>query len=458
MSPTTVLAAVLVTLTAASSTAPDNDYARSGISSRDLTKNAKLVHEYFVALDADKRGDMREAREDLMTALEKGVKKAKAERAPASYSGDFEMLFELSKEDVKELKTKYGKGFFMHTFVDPYTEEGTGVLVSVPKTYAKATEEFLPAIVALKDPVGGDAKDVEGTLIERATAMYGDLVESHIIIVPLGRMEGSGRKAELVEQNESWLTDKGLVVLFTSLRVLSEQLRHDRSRIVLDGWGVAGEEAMRVATKAPGIFAGVVNRGGPLGDEFLLVDNLDYSPIAYLAGTGAVASKDDAEKLTDHTTGIEDEGELYAPSDDALAGLAAWIGEQKRPLAPKEISYKVNDLRFQSANWVKALKINRRPTAKPDDKEFPRVEAKISGNTIDVTTVNVEDLYLYLSDDLVNLDEEVTINVNGDEKVKKVFDREVDFALENRFFNYSGDFGVYTASAEISGLDSNVPE
>lgn len=451
-----VLATALATLTFAAAPLLETDYERSGVGGRDLGKGAKSVAEYFEALDADQRADMREARDDLLASLEKALKKAKADGHPLSYSGDLEILFEMSKPENRDIKSKYGKGFFQHTFVDPYSNEGTGVLLSVPKSYSKATEEFLPAIVVLKDPVGGDK--VADTLAERAEAVYADLMESHIILFPLGNMQGEGRRAELSEQDESWLTEKGLRVLFTSLRVLSEQVRHDRSRIVLDGWGASGEDALRVASVAPGLFAGVVNRGGGLGDDSLVTKNLDNSPMAYVVTDDAAADADAAEGLLDDVLVVADAGALHAPSGDVTGALAEWITARSRPLAPKTVDYKLNDLRFQSANWVKALKINRRSTARPGDKDFPSIHAEVKGNTIDIDTVNVEQLYLFLSDDLVDLDSPVTINVNGDERVNDTFDRSLDFVLENRFFNNSGDFGVYTTSVEINDIDPNVPE
>lgn len=436
----------------------ESEYERFGMSARDAEKVGEHVAEYFSALGDDRREDMRDARQEFVEALEKAAKRARVEGDLLTYSGELELAFEYSKPDNRDLSREAGKGFFQHVFVDPYSQEGTGVLLSIPKAYRDAELEFLPVVVALKDPVGGDGDDVVDALSERAEDVYGDLMKTHIILFPLGNMEGDGRRAEVLEQTEGWMTDQGLRVLFTSLRVLSEQLRHDRSQVVLDGWGSSGEDALRVASVAPGLFAGVVNRGGTLGGDDLVAHNLNYAPFCYVMTADAAAEADAAEALTDDVTVVADAGPLHEPSDDAVEAVNEWIAARDRPLAPKVVDYKLNDLRFQSANWVKALKINRRSTAKPSDPDYPSIHAEIDGNTIDITTVNVEQLYLFLSDDLVDLDEEVTINVNGEQRVEETFGRDLDFTLENRFYNNSGDFGVYTASVEIDDIDPNVPE
>ena len=79
-------------------------------------------------------------------------------------------------------------------------------------------------------------------------------------------------------------------------------------------------------------------------------------------------------------------------------------------------------------------------------------------NTINIDTVNVLELYVYLSDEVVDMDKTVEIRVNGEQRVKKRFNRSLRFLLKTRFYNDSGDYGLYTARELIEDIDANVPE
>ena len=65
---------------------------------------------------------------------------------------------------------------------------------------------------------------------------------------------------------------------------------------------------------------------------------------------------------------------------------------------------------------------------------------------------------MYLSDALVDLDEPVTIKVNGETKVDgQKLTPSLRHVLQTRFWNNSGDYGIYTASRRIEDIDPNLP-
>src|SRR6185295_13285178 len=119
-----------------------------------------------------------------------------------------------------------------------------------------------------------------------AAAILSDLLDTHIVLVPMGTETGTPGKGEVTEVTGSWFSQPGLQVLFTSFRVRLEQVRFDRSRVVLGGWGDAGVDALRVATNFPSWFAGVIDRSGELGGEDMLFENLGGVPLLYVAGQG----------------------------------------------------------------------------------------------------------------------------------------------------------------------------
>ena len=109
--------------------------------------------------------------------------------------------------------------------------------------------------------------------------------------------------------------------------------------------------------------------------------------------------------------------------------------------------------------FLQSGSVNRRANANPDDKDFPRIDVSVdrAKNTISIETVNVTELAVYLSDAVVDLDKQVVIEVNGKPRIKKTFQRSLKEMLETRYYNNSGDYGLYPASVVIEDIDPNVP-
>ncbi|GJM20200.1 MAG: hypothetical protein DHS20C15_01150 [Planctomycetota bacterium] len=433
------------------------ELTRSGISDKDLGKLADDVSEFFLAIDADDRATKLELEESLLSAFAKSGKRAKIDRDPMAYTGDWDYVLELSKPVDRSLKSDIGKGFFKHVFEDQYGTPPVSTALSIPASYGKEKDSRPPVIVVLKETLGLEGNELDSAVIEKATLLYGDLLETHIVLIPMGTVAGEGRRAETVETKDSWLAPDPKQVFFTGLRVLLEQLRFDRSRIVLDGWGSAGAEAIQFASFAPSWFAGVVSRGGELPGEDAPLSNLASMGVLLLQGDGSSDPGDAFEGLDVEI--VPDAGSWEAPTDEASAKFVEWAAAQQRDLAPSSIEFLAADLAWGADNWCNIKVLNRRVTASPSDKDFPRISATIdaASNTIDIETVNILELKVFLNDDLVDLDKALTVKVNGEEKFSGVLKRSLSFLLENRYYMESAEYGAYTASVLIEDIDANLP-
>jgi len=456
-----MLVALLLTPLMLTAPAVDNGLPRSDVAARDLEKLEDGVASFFEALEDEDLEEQQEAIEEIESQVARVEKRARLPAPLLAYPGDWELVFEMAKPEVREFRTKGGRGFFRHSFSDPWIGHYV-CLLSLPDDYDDV-EQLKPAIVVLLPDLGAEPREYEARALELVEAAY-DGVDDRIVLVPLGPPEEGRRpdRANVLEIEGSWMTDAGLSCLFTSARVLFEQVPVDRSRIVLDGWREAGSDAFRIGSAFPSFWAGVVNRGGGELAEDMILSNLHGAPVLYVAGEDDAMDLD-ALRAVDSpaspVTILEGEADPTAPTPDTRQAIAAWLDTAWRDLAPRTIDYRIADIRYQSIAWLKALDINRRAAAGPSDPDFPRIQASIDQgtNTISIDTTNVFELWIYLSDALVDLGEEVTIEVNGEVRARDTFRRSLRDMLENRFYNASIDYGVYVRAELIDEIDANVP-
>jgi hypothetical protein len=461
-----MLAATLL-LAVATLVSPGEPLARSPIPARELEKMAPDVAAYFAALDAEATDEAaltrkQKALESIQKALTSAAKKAKVD-PPLKYLADWDIVLEAAKPEDKVLRGQYGKGFVRHDFVDPINQRSMACLISIPATYPKA-ESPLPVIVALKPELGLKGAALDAKVAEMAAAAYGALTETHIVLVPLGPVVKGGKSGESTESEGNWFTQGGQVTFFTALRVLLEQVKFDRARLVIDGWGDAGLDAVRMASSFPSWFAGAINRSGDVGGPETLYENLTGIPVLYVDGKTEARGADlDALKartdLRSEITVVAEPGSALAPSPETLQAITDWAGKCVRDLAPAAIHYKFGSLNYQAVHWLKAGDTLVRAGASPSDKDFPRIEARIdkAANKISVETVNVPSLFVYLNDALVDLDKAVIIEVNSKVRFNGKVKRSLAYLIENRYTNNSADYGLYVADQVITQIELNIP-
>jgi hypothetical protein len=439
------------------------DLPRSSIAVKEFDKFGKDVAAYAAAIDPDKddRKAQAEALDKIKDAYDKLAKRAKVDE-PLKYVGDWDQILERGKTDDRELRQAAGKGFVR--FVLDWDGVRVVSMVSVPAAYGKG-DTLCPAVLVLKPVLGMSGEVLEKEVAAEASKTYAGLLGTTIIVAPLGPEKVVDRKPQSHEIEGSWMTDEGMTSLFYGVRVLLYGLHFDRSRLVIDGWKDAGLDAVRVASSFPSWFAGIVNRSGEVGGDDVLYQNLGGTPVLYVDG-GADARGADTEALKKRceniteVTVIADAQSALDPTAEGAAKITEWIDARHRDLAPAKLDYMLGDRRFQSVAWLKAATINLRATAKPGDKDFPHVTAEIDKetNTLRLSTVNVTELYVYLNDALLDLGKPINIEVNGLKWPPRTVRRDLRYMFENRFFNSSGDYGVYTAELHLEDIPANVPK
>jgi hypothetical protein len=460
-----ILAALLSSLLIAAAQ-PAGDLLRSSLGPKDLGKYAKDLAAYFDSLVVQDLDSQQKSLDAIEKEMKAAGKRAKLDD-PLKYVGDWDLALELAKPEDRVLKGHYGKGFFRHVYVsvgDPSPKKKddditVACLLSLPSGYGK-DDALLPVIVGLKPRLELKGEPLETKVLEMATTIYADVLESAIVLIPLGQEAGVGRDRATTEPEGSWMAPDGLLSFSLSLNILLEQLRFDRARVVLDGWADAGLDAMMLSTNLPSWFAGVINRSGEPGDERVIYDNLRGVPVLYVSGA-AEGRKLDVEALKARKpdlTVLDESGSSLAPSAETRGAIGTWINERKRDLAPDTIDHRIGNIDFQFVDWIQVSDPRLRANAKPGDADFPHIKAQIdrAQNKITIETVNILELRLFLSDALVDLDKRVVLEVNG----KTVFDRQcrrdLRAMLENRFYS-NAYAGIYTFDEVIAEIDPNVP-
>jgi hypothetical protein len=189
----------------------------------------------------------------------------------------------------------------------------------------------------------------------------------------------------------------------------------DRRRVFLDCGRGSCAFALRAAANFPDRFAGLILRD-PVEPGALRLGSLTGVPVLLLADgkTGAAATK-----LQEALNALaKDSCKVLTPTDaypfkGAAADIEAWMAGVKRDLARPHVVLEPNDDRFRRGFWVSIDRMDVIRTSPPDQR--PRIEATVdrAGNRITVKCVGIETFALTLSDALIDLDKEYTIEVNG---------------------------------------------
>jgi hypothetical protein len=259
--------------------------------------------------------------------------------------------------------------------------------------------------------------------------------------------------------------------IYWPMNEVRKKFNIDSDRIFLDGVGEGGEIALHLAALRAKDFAGVAVRNAkPIA--FDVLPNLG-SLVArfHLRKTGVLTTAEDQnlrKAILDLAKkhGLDIEMKEHEPLDRKAAARAKRFGDPiieatamilegfsgvRRNPYPNKVHFLTTDLMFNRSHWFKL-------TPTEFDREnsiFPVVEAEIDRkkNEITITQSNVDSLYLYLNDQLIDMDRVVKVVINGKTLIEERGDRSLDVMLKYRKGNLL-DSGVVVTRQ----IDVRIPE
>ncbi len=192
-----------------------------------------------------------------------------------------------------------------------------------------------------------------------------------------------------------------------------DRLHASRDRMILDCGRGASAFGLRVISRHPDRFAGVVLRWPEL-DERVRLESLVGTPVLLIR---CDATADACEALSERLN-AQDPGscQILTPQTSypyaGDAGIAAWFGQRRRVAMPTRVVVAPAYDRYRSNRWIRVRKMD--PVVGPPWQGAPRVvaEADREANRIVITTRGVQEFELFVGPSLVDV-QDFTLVVNG---------------------------------------------
>jgi len=309
----------------------------------------------------------------------------------------------------------------------------------IPRSYRG--DEPWPTIIGLHP----EGKDGEWYLEEVLNDEQ--LRETHIIVCPT-----------LDEDDGGWTEMAGIIKLLgLCFKEVSRHYFVDMDRIYLDGFADGGFGAVKLASRFPDVFAGVVARSAGFGDA-QAEGNLQYVPVFLAVGTedetlelGKIRKKAADLEQKKHPVTLKEMSGAASEAFPSLNGeIRDWLADKRRALFPESVQLHAESPMYGRAYWlaVKRTEVGVDPETK--EPFIARVDAKYdrSQNRIDLTTENVYKLELFLNDVLIDMEKPFSVHVNGAEMFSGMKQRSWRFLLD-RYFTSSDPTRLFTESVQI---------
>lgn len=215
----------------------------------------------------------------------------------------------------------------------------------------------------------------------------------------------------------------------------------ERAKVFLDcGRGTCGY-GLRLATLFPDRFAGVILRDPVAVDDIRLgtLCNLDILMLKTDDNAAVVdaLTKRFEEACPGKATVLSALGAY--PHKESSMDIVNWLSDKQRDFSPAHVVIENNDDRFKKAYWANIAVADSLLTTAADEKPRMEVKADRENNRITVDCRGVERFQLLLNDELVDLDKEFTIVINGKaitEKRSRSFRKMLDQMLVRGDWEY----------------------
>jgi predicted peptidase len=196
-------------------------------------------------------------------------------------------------------------------------------------------------------------------------------------------------------------------------------------KVYVMGYSAGGDGVFQLAPRLPDYWAAASMMAGHPGDAQIL--NLKNVPfMAFVGGKDAAYHRnelvalwgqrlDSLEKVYPgsfvHDTHVYEGMPHWMGRKDTIA--VPWMAAFKRNALPKDVIWIQDDILRDQFYWL-GMPIE-------SAKKGLKARVAVNGNDINILENEHEVLYIYLNDNLVNLDKKVTVTVNG----KQIFNKKV---------------------------------
>jgi len=196
-------------------------------------------------------------------------------------------------------------------------------------------------------------------------------------------------------------------------------------KVYVMGYSAGGDGVFQLAPRLADYWAAASMMAGHPGDAQIL--NLKNIPFdAFVGGKDAAYHRNElvaqwGQRLDSlakvypgsfvHDTHVYPDMPHWMNRKDTIA--VPWLASFTRNPLPKDVIWIQDDILRDQFYWL--------GTPIESAKQGQKVRVVVSGNDINVLEDQAQTLYIYLNDNLVNLDKKVTVTING----KKVFNNKV---------------------------------
>jgi pimeloyl-ACP methyl ester carboxylesterase len=218
----------------------------------------------------------------------------------------------------------------------------------------------------------------------------------------------------------------------------------DTNRVYIGGHSMGGYGTWHIGGHQADVFAGLVSAaGGILTGQSVgeawgwgVIGNLRNTPVTFVHGTkdgpSPVWSDQVANRLLDelekkqpghyiHRYVEIPDGDHQAPVGK-VSDAVKWVLQYSRDPNPKALTWEPTRSFLKHFHWLRVEK----------PAMFQRLEARIEGNTIEMTTTRIKNGFsLLLNDQLVDLTKPVTVRINGEEAFRGLVPPSVTALIES---------------------------
>lgn len=294
---------------------------------------------------------------------------------------------------------------------------GMNTYVHLPPNYNP--KKSYPLLVVLTG-AGGTGQSMRDSWIRGNESWKAKVRDSYIIVSPASAMW--------------WHWNEGKKV-FAMIEEAKKLYSVDTNRIYMTGFSNGGHSTWNLGMKQPHLFAALAPiAGGPVneagtGMESAMIACLLTLPVHWVttaddricpARVGSQVGS--VYKKLGYTNMIHKQFPSggHVPHREHWGELYKWYKDLKRNLYEKKFIFMSDRQETDTCYWVRAEGISQRAT----------VKGEIKGSTIKLSVENATKVTVFLSDEMIDLDKPIKVEINGKEKFSGTVKRSASVAVE----------------------------